>query len=114
MSIKESVFVKRADSGLYHTAMSLSLENMQRFVRGYIETVSIGEYNGQNVIMICNEDGKFRDDCPDSFLVFAGSRPVDVIRGDVIFCGCQGEELTGLYGPLKEFRTWLNDQGLKI
>lgn len=111
---RKSVFCKRAGSGLYHTNMSLSLQNLQAFVKGYIETVYLGEYNGQKVIMICNEDGKFRDDCPDNFLVFDGKRPIDAIRGDVLFCSSEGEELAGLVGPLKEFRSWLNTHGLEV
>lgn len=115
MSIRESVFVKRADSGLYHTAMSLSLENLQRFVRGYIETVSIGEYNGQSVIMICNEEGKLRDDIRPSIAWTAPGRGIlDIIFGDVVFCAQDGEALVGLYGRLKHFRAWLQAQGFRI
>ena len=52
MSIKQSVFCKREDSALYHTNMSLTLENLQTFVKGYIEVVPLGVYEGQQVVMI--------------------------------------------------------------
>lgn len=98
MSIKQSVFCKREDSALYHTNMSLTLENLQTFVKGYIEVVPLGVYEGQQVVMICNEEGKLRDD----------------IFGDVVFCAQDGEALVGLYGRLKHFRAWLQAQGLRI
>lgn len=115
MSIRQSVFCKREDSALYHTNMSLSLENLQAFVKGYIEVVPLGIYEGQQVVMICNEEGKLRDDIRPSIAWTAPGRGIlDIIFGDVVFCAQDGEALVGLYGRLKHFRAWLQAQGLRI
>ena len=108
----ESVFCRRPDSGLYHTNMSLSLENLQSFVGGYIEVVPVGIYEGQEVLMICNEEGKFK--CEKSFPVVLRGAVADVIYGSVVFCSRNGEEFAGLTGKRKGLETWLQLQGFRV
>lgn len=92
---KIKCYVKRPDSRLYSTLISNSLENLQRFVNGYIEAVPVSE----NIVMICNEEGKLRGMDPN--FKWLG----DVIVGPVIFCGVSGEEFADMpleFGVFKE------------
>ena len=58
MAKKIKAIVKRPDEQFGHvTWISDSLENLQKTVGGYIETVTLD--NG--VVLICNEEGKLRD-----------------------------------------------------
>lgn len=63
-----------------------SLEDMQRYVMGYIETVTLSE----TAILVCNEEGKLRDFTPNRVLKIGSSQ--DVIRGDFFICGWSGDE----------------------
>lgn len=101
MGIKESVFIKRPGEPVRHVNMSLTLENLQRYVGGFIECLSVGVYHDQEVVLVCNEEGKLRGLAP--CLV----SPYDVIVGDVVFLRAKGEELVGLEGSLKDFTGWL-------
>lgn len=113
--MRVSVFCKRQDSDLYHTNMSLSLENLQGFVGGYIEVVQVGDFHGQQVVMICNEEGKLRGDLKGSFAWIVGGVLVDYIFGNVVFCSQDGEDLAPLVGRKKEFKAWLRDvAGLQV
>ena len=115
MSARKSVFCKRTDSGLYHTAMSLSLQNLQSYVRGYIEIVPVGTFLGQQVVMVCNEEGKLRGDILKNFWWDNEELGIlDCICGDVLFCSRKGEGLAELVGPKKAFKTWLLEQGLEV
>ena len=110
-----SVFCKRSDSDLYHTNMSLSLQNLQNYVGGYIEVVQVGEFHGQQVVMICNEEGKLRGDLRGSFAWIVGGVLVDYIFGNVVFCSQDGEDLAPLVGKKREFKAWLRDvAGLQV
>lgn len=62
-----------------------NLSNLQKLVSGRIEVVAIGES-----LMICNEEGKL-DELPPNFIT-----PHDVIVGDVLFVGDDGEEFGSL------------------
>lgn len=108
----ESVFVKRVDSQLYHTNMSLSLKNLQNVVGGYIEALFCGYYNGQPVLMICDEEGKLKGSELNFWWV--GVANVDMIVGDVVFLKQDGEEFAGLEGDLESFRSWCHRQGLEV
>lgn len=114
MSIKHSVFCKRYNSALYHTNMSLTLENLQAFVGGYIELIPVGDYEDQHVVMICNEEGKLRGEIAPNFAWRNGREVLDVVFGDVVFCAQEGDELVGVFGRLKHFRRWLNERGLIV
>lgn len=63
-----------------------SLEDMQRYVMGYIETVTLSE----TAMLVCNEEGKLRDFTPNRVLKIGSSQ--DVIRGDFFICGWSGDE----------------------
>ena len=106
MGIKESVFIKRPGEPIRHVNMSLTLENLQKYVGGYIEVVRIGTFNDQEVVLICNEEGKLRGLEPNFEI------PDDIVVGDVVFCQAKDEELVGLEGELREFRSWLTDEKL--
>lgn len=113
--MRVSVFCKRQDSDLYHTNMSLSLENLQGFVGGYIEVVALGTFHGQQVVMVCNEEGKLRGDLRSSFAWIVGGVLVDYIFGNVVFCSQDGEDLAPLVGKKREFKAWLRDvAGLQV
>ncbi len=109
-----SVFCKRSDSDLYHTNMSLSLQNLQNYVGGYIEVVQVGDFHGQQVVMVCNEAGKLRGDLKGSFALIVGGVLVDYIFGNVVFCSQDGEDLAPLVGKKREFKAWLREQGLLV
>lgn len=94
MSDKIKCYVKRPDSKLYSTWISNNLENLQRFVGGYIEVVHVT----QNIVMICNEEGKLRNLEPNFRWLY------DVIVGPVIFCGVKGEEFADMPLEFGEFK----------
>lgn len=62
MSYKMRVLIKRPDEKYGHICnISNSLENLQRTVGGYIETIKITEAAyGEPILLICNEEGKTR------------------------------------------------------
>jgi hypothetical protein len=114
-NMRVSVFCKRQDSELYHTNMSLSLQNLQGFVGGYIEVVHIGDFHGQHVVMICNDEGKLRGDLLGNFACVLHGELVDYIFGNVVFCSQDGEDLAPLVGRKKEFKAWLrNVAGMQV
>lgn len=63
-----------------------SLEDMQRYVMGYIETVTLSE----TAMLVCNEEGKLAGFTPNRILKIGSSQ--DVIRGDFFICGWSGDE----------------------
>ncbi len=66
--------------------ISNTLDDMQRYVMGYIETVTLSE----TAILVCNEEGKLRDFTPNRILKIWENQ--DVIRGDFFICGWSGDE----------------------
>lgn len=94
---KIKAIIKRPDEAYGHvTWISNTLENLQRNVGGYIEPIALTK----NLVIICNEEGKINGLQPN-FIV--GSRLHEVICGDVIVCGVDGEEFSDV--PI-EFGTW--------
>lgn len=63
-----------------------SLEDMQRYVIGYIETVTLSD----TAMLVCNEEGKLAGFTPNRILKIGSSQ--DVIRGDFFICGWSGDE----------------------
>lgn len=63
-----------------------TLEDMQRYVMGYIETVTLSE----TAMLVCNEEGKLAGFTPNRILKIGSSQ--DVIRGDFFICGWSGDE----------------------
>lgn len=92
--------IKRPDEQYGHvTNISTSLKNLQRQVDGPIETVPCGA----GAVIICNEEGKLRGLEPNFMM---GKLPfMDVIVGDVIVIGVDGEEFCDLQ---MDFSTWKN------
>ena len=66
--------------------ISNSLEDMQKYVMGYIETVTLSE----TAMLVCNEEGKLAGFTPNRILKIGSSQ--DVIRGDFFICGWSGDE----------------------
>lgn len=63
-----------------------SLKDMQKYVMGYIETVTLSE----TATLVCNEDGKLAGFTPNRVLKIGKHQ--DVIRGDFFICGWSGDE----------------------
>jgi hypothetical protein len=111
MSKKIKCIVKRPDEqfGLM-TWVSDTLENLQKTVGGYIETVTLD--NG--VVLICNEEGKLRD-MPYNFTVrrmIHNFLPVsNPIFGIVIVCGADGDEFADVPIGFNEWKSLLCEWG---
>ena len=79
---KIKVIIKRPDEEYGHvTNISPRLENLQKTVGGYIETISNDAFT-----IICNEEGKLLNLEPN--MRYCG----DVLRGTIIVCGVDGDE----------------------
>lgn len=92
--MKHDVIIKRPGETPKHVSMSLTLENLQRYVGGYIETVTIGS----NWTIICDEEGRLKGkpyNCTVCNVDFCG---------DIVFVGVKGEELTDFPVPFKDFK----------
>lgn len=94
MSYKHSVFIKRPGEPPRHVNMSLPLENLQRYVGGYIETVTIAS----DCCIICDEEGRLKGK-PHNCTVCG----VEFV-GDIVFAGVDGEELTDMPIAFKDFK----------
>lgn len=89
---KRKVIIKRPDEQFGHvTNISTSLKNLQKTVDGYIETVTL--MNNPKVVMICNEEGKLQN-LQRNFRM--GTIFPDIIRGTVIICGADGDDLSDI------------------
>jgi hypothetical protein len=110
MAKKIKCIVKRPDEQFGHvTWISDSLENLQKTVGGYIETVTFN--NG--LVLICNEEGKIRD-MPYSFTLrrIHGIIPIhNPIFGTVIVCGADGDQLTNVPIDFNEWKALLYEWG---
>jgi hypothetical protein len=115
MAKKIKCIVKRPDEQFGHvTWVSDSLENLQKTVGGYIETVTLD--NG--LVLICNEEGKLRD-MPynlttrklinsNAFGSLYGQFP---IFGTVIACGAEEDQLTDVPIDFNEWKALLCEWG---
>lgn len=91
---KVRAIVKRPDEPYGHMCnISTTLENLQKIVDGYIESVTIRP----GLLIICNEEGKIKGLEPNIRI------PGDVICGTIIVIGATGEELSDI--PI-EFAEW--------
>ena len=108
MGSKKRVIIKRPDEDYGHmTAISFSLENLQKTVGGPIEVVTIMDsLLGEPLRMIINEEGKLRN-LPYNFM-FCGGR--DYIVGDVIVCGLNeaGDDLSDIPITFQEWKRILD------
>ena len=100
MGAKIKAIVKRPDEKYGHmTNISPTLKNLQTTVGGHIEVVTLLPDKG--LIMICNEDGKNLG-LQKNFIW--GVPPFhDVIVGEVIICGRDGEDFGDV--PI-DFKMW--------
>ena len=102
--------VKRPDEQFGHmTLVSDSLENLQKTVGGYIETVSLD--NG--LVLICNEEGRVRD-MPYNFTLRRMRGVVTIqnaIFGTVIACGADGDEFADIPIDFNEWKALLCEWG---
>ena len=76
MADKIKVIIKRPDEGGHVAWISNSLENLQRTVEGYIETVTCGE-----VVIICNEGGRLRGLEPNCTIAGTGFVGTIIVAG---------------------------------
>ena len=89
MSIRHSVIIKRPGEPPRHVTMSLTLENLQRYVGGYIETVTLAN----DCCIICDEEGRLKGkpyNCTICNIDFVG---------DIVFVGVDGDEFTDIPLP---------------
>ena len=101
---KIKVFYKRPDSPGYMTNVSNTLQNLQKNVGGYIETITImglGKDRDQTVVVICNEEGKLRG-LPYNCKVLG-----EPIMGDFMICGVDGEEFADIPISIREVKEML-------
>ena len=115
MSKKIKCIVKRPDEQFGHvTWISDSLENLQKTVGGYIETVSIDNHE---LVLIVNEEGKLRD-MPYNFSALCSAHAYDahvewreVLYGTVIACGVEGDVFADIPIDFNEWKALLCEWG---
>lgn len=91
---KIKVIVKRPDSVPYSTHISNSLENLQKTVDGYIETVTLSS----DCVVICNEEGMLR-----GLLYNCNICGIDFV-GTIVFAGINGDEFSDIPLSFKNFK----------
>ena len=94
MAEKIKVIVKRPDEAGHVTWISNTLENLQRTVDGYIETVSLAS----DCVIICNEEGRLlglAHNCRICGVDFCGT---------IIVAGVKGENFSDCPATLKFFK----------
>ena len=99
---KIKCIVKRPNEMYGHmTAISNTLENLQRTVEGYIEPVFLGykERDGQvvDIVILCNEEGKLQGLAPNMNLTY------DILCGTIVVLGAEGDEFVDI--PIS-FQEW--------
>lgn len=86
---KIRAIVKRADELVGHVVyISNTLENFQKIVGGYIETVT---FPG-NVVIICNEEGLLQKKPFNCSIFHEGAYRAMHFVGDIIAVGVNGDE----------------------
>ena len=94
--MKIKILALPVDREPYITNIESSLKNMQNYVGGYIETVTV--LKNPQVILICDEEGVLKGravnpSIPD--LAEHGGWAPEIV-GDCFFCGVSGEEFADL------------------
>jgi hypothetical protein len=93
---KVRAIIKRPDESFGHMCnISIRLENLQKLVGGYIETIPVKDF--QNCVILCNEDGKMQG-LPVNIRI-----PGDFIVGTIVVLGVDGDEFAAV--PI-EFSAW--------
>lgn len=110
MNYKMRVLIKRPDERYGHiTNISNRLENLQKTVGGYIETLKVMDFAGKPIIMVMNEEGKLRN--LEHNFYFEN----DEIVGTIFLCSAEGDELTDLpdlFG-LAEWKKFIDENTLQ-
>lgn len=93
--MKISVLIKEPGESPRHVWISNTLENLQKTVGGYIESVT----PATDMCIICNEEGRLMN-LPHNCNVCG----IDFV-GTIILCGIAGEELADLPGDMETWKT---------
>ena len=88
------VFAKRPGEPWQETEIENTLEALQEFVQGYIETITLFE----NGVIICNEEGRIRN-LPHNTNICG----CDFV-GNILFVGTDGEEFCDAPVSFQDFR----------
>ena len=100
---KIKVIVKRPDEEFGHiTWISNTLENLQKTVGGYIETVTICT----NTVVICNEEGLLRQ-LPYNCEVLNEEKFVGFL-GTIIVAGVTGSGFSDVQLTMKEWKEMIH------
>ena len=91
---KIKAFIKEPGKNPHVSYISDSLENLQKWVGGYIETVTIA----QDLIVICNEEGLILD-LPFNCQICGAN-----FYGTLLFVGSDGEELDDVGMSWQDFK----------
>ena len=98
---KIKAIVKRPDEKYGHVCcVSDTLQNLQKTVGGYIETVPAVD----GAIIICNEEGKIKELEHNMYYYH------DSLRGTIIVCGSEGDEFADIPISLKTWKTFVDTQ----
>lgn len=99
MGKKLKCIIKRPDEKYGHVChISASLENLQKTVGGYIETVGLTESD----VIICNEEGKLLG-LEKNLRMYGDTAYSDTLVGTIIVLGTEGDE----FADVKiDFGTW--------
>lgn len=99
MGKKLRCIIKRPDEEYGHVChISASLENLQKTVGGYIETVGLTESD----VIICNEEGKLLG-LEKNLRMYGNTAYSDTLVGTIIVLGTEGDE----FADVKiDFGTW--------
>ena len=69
-----------------------SLEGVQQIVQGYIECVTLHDKDGENLVLICNEEGKIRNLQMNAIIPEID----DMIFGTLLIAGTDRDEFASL------------------
>lgn len=102
MAHKIDCIIKRPDEPYGHkTAVSDSLENLQKIVGGYIECV----YLSEDLVIICDEEGKLKGREPNVPL------KGDVLVGTIIVVGNDGDSFGDIPITFNEWKSMIDVAG---
>ena len=101
MKYKYKAIIKRPDEEYGHmTFISNTLENLQRTVGGYIETIPVTSKD----VILCDEEGKLKLKPTNISL---GN---DFIVGTIVVLGVDGDEFTDVHMTFKEWKEFIDQE----
>ena len=95
MAHKIKVFIKDPGKKLRSVSISKTLENLQKTVGGYIETVTLDS----DLVIICNEEGKLRG------LPYNCNILNEAFVGTLIFAGVKDDDFDDVPVKYQEMKT---------